>query len=98
MSFDVIDPKTGRYPDLEKIVRTEDWAEGLCYCDMDGFAISEDGSLILMDECGNQRICPSNRFIVKWTRAEDLIYPEVQMFYGPQDYYDADRRTNKDES
>ena len=32
----------------------------------------------------------------KLNTAEDLIYPKVQMFYGPQDYYDADRRT-KDE-
>ena len=26
MTFDVIDPKTGKYPDLEHIARTEEWA------------------------------------------------------------------------
>lgn len=37
ITFDVIDPKTGEYPDLEKIARTEEWAQNLIYCDMDGF-------------------------------------------------------------
>ena len=31
-------------------------------------------------------------------QAESLIYPNVNMFYGPQDYYDADRRNLKEES
>ena len=51
MKFDVIDPKTGKYPDLEHIALTEDWAKGLMYCDMEGFCINEDGNLLLMDEC-----------------------------------------------
>lgn len=62
MGFDVIDTKTGKYPDWEKIVLNEEWAKGLIYCDIDGIAIQEDGNLILMDDCGNYRYCPSNRF------------------------------------
>ena len=57
MTFDVIDPKTDKYPDLEKIERTEEWAQNFIYCDMDGFFINEDGNLILMDECGNYNPC-----------------------------------------
>lgn len=53
LEFDVVDTKTGQYPDWEHIARTEDWADGLVYCDIDGIAIQEDGSLILLDECGN---------------------------------------------
>jgi hypothetical protein len=64
MAFTVIDKKTGYYPDLEKIALKEEWAKGLCYCDMDGFAILEDGNLILMDECGKYAYCPANRFEV----------------------------------
>ena len=62
MTFTVIDKKTGVYPDLWKIALKEKWAHGLCYCDMEGFALSEDGTLILMDECGKQAYCPPDRF------------------------------------
>lgn len=64
MQFTVIDTQTGEYPELSKIARTEDWAKNLVYCDVDGFAITEDGSLILMDDCGNCAYPPSGRFVV----------------------------------
>lgn len=60
--FGVIDKKTGKYPDLEKIALEEDWAQGLMYCDMEGFALEEDGTLLLLDECGRQACCPPDRF------------------------------------
>lgn len=62
MKFTVIDQKTKRYPDLEKIAIKEKWANHLVYCDMEGFAIEEDGNLILMDQCGNFANPPKNRF------------------------------------
>lgn len=65
-SFEIIDPKTGEYPDLEQIALTEDWAKNLVYCDMEGFCVNEDGNLILMDECGNYAYCPEERFMVTW--------------------------------
>lgn len=64
MTFTVIDNKTGEYPDLWEIALTEDWAKHLIYCDMEGFALMEDGSLILLDECGNCAYCPSDRFTI----------------------------------
>lgn len=64
MTFTVIDKKTGEYPDLWKIALEEDWAKSLMYCDMEGFAIEEDGTLILLDECGNHEYCPADRFEV----------------------------------
>jgi hypothetical protein len=64
--FTVIDNKTGEYPDLYEIALKEDWAKRLHYCDMDGFAITEDGTLLLMDECGQFVYCPADRFTVVW--------------------------------
>lgn len=66
MTFNVIDPKTGEYPDVEQIVLTEEWAKRLIYCDIDGFYINEDGNLLLMDECGNYAYCPPDRFQVNF--------------------------------
>ena len=64
MTFTVIDNKTGRYPDLWKIATEEEWANGLMYCDMEGFALLEGGTLVLLDECGRFEYCPSDRFTV----------------------------------
>lgn len=65
LEFDVVDTKTGQYPDWEHIARTENWADGLVYCDIGGIAIREDGSLILLDECGNCVSCPRDRFEIR---------------------------------
>lgn len=62
MKFTIIDIKTGEYPDVEKIAIKEEWAKGLVYCDIDSFAITEDGTLILLDDCGNMAYCPADRF------------------------------------
>jgi hypothetical protein len=64
--FTVIDNKTGNYPDVERIALEEEWARHLCYCDIDSFAITEDGTLILMDDCGRCACCPDGRFTVIW--------------------------------
>lgn len=64
MRFTVIDSKTGKEADVEKIVLKEDWAKSLIYCDMEGFAITEEGNLILLDECGNYVFCDEERFKV----------------------------------
>lgn len=64
MTLTVIDKRTGRYPDVEKIALEENWAKNLIYCDIDCFAICEDGSLLLMDDCGNVAYCPKDRFEV----------------------------------
>jgi hypothetical protein len=62
--FTVIDTKTGQYPDLEKIALTEEWAKGLIYCDVEGFYIGEDGTLVLVDDCSNMAYPPKDRFEV----------------------------------
>lgn len=65
IEFEVIDNQTGEAPDCEKIALTEEWAKHLIYCDIDCFAITEDGSLILIDDCNNIAYPPSDRFTVK---------------------------------
>lgn len=64
LGFTVIDTKTGEYPDVDSIALNEDWAKGLIYCDIDGFVLTEDGNLLLMDDCGNVAYCPPDRFEV----------------------------------
>ena len=65
-TFRVIDILTGEEADTYEIALNEDWAKDLMYCDMEGFAIEEDGSLILIDECGKFEYCPVGRFEVVW--------------------------------
>jgi hypothetical protein len=72
MKFRVIDKKTGKEPDLYEIARHEDWAKGLMWCDMEGFAIEEDGTLMLVDECGRYAYCPLGRFQVEMLKDDEL--------------------------
>ena len=71
--FCVFDKKKNKEADCYKIALKEDWAKCLCYCDMEGFAITQDGMLILLDECGRYTYCPDNRFkVVDETRLKEL--------------------------
>lgn len=71
MTFKVIDNKTGKEPDLEDIVLNERWAFDLIHCDMQGFAITDEGDLIMLDECGNYEFCPQGRFTVVMEGADN---------------------------
>ncbi len=62
IKFDVIDNNTGKIADCEEIANSEKWADGLIFYDMWGFAILETGTLLLVDECGNYKVCPEDRF------------------------------------
>lgn len=63
MKFLVIDNKTGKDANLDEIL-DEEWADSLIYCDIEGFALLQDGNLVLLDECGNYEYCPDGRFTV----------------------------------
>ena len=71
MIFKVIDKKTGKEADVYKIALKEEWAKSLIYCDIEGFAITEDGTLILVDECGHMVYCPDARFEIVFDEAEN---------------------------
>lgn len=64
LPFIVLDKKTGKEADEYDISLHEDWAKHLMYCDMEGFAIEQDGTIILLDECGQFVYCSSDRFEV----------------------------------
>ena len=69
----VIDKKTGKEADIYNIALKEEWAKNLIYCDMQGFAIQEDGTLVLLDECNNMAYCPLDRFeIISEARLAEL--------------------------
>ncbi len=64
MKFNVIDTTTDDEPNYWEL-STEKWVEEhLIWSDIEGFAIEEDGSLVLLDECGNYVYCPEDRFRV----------------------------------
>lgn len=65
-TFKVIDTKTGEEADTYEIALHEEWAKSLMYCDMEGFAIGEDGTLYLLDECGKWEYPEQERFKVVW--------------------------------
>lgn len=65
-TFTVIDTKTGKEADEYNIALHEEWAKDLCYCDMDGWAIMDDGTLLLVDECGRFEYADRERFKVVW--------------------------------
>ena len=65
-TFTVIDTKTGKEADEYEIALHEDWAKHLCFCDMDGWAIEDDGTLLLVDECGRFAYADRERFKVVW--------------------------------
>jgi hypothetical protein len=65
-TFYVFDKKTKRKAVPEIIVANEPWAKGISQFDIEGFAMLEDGNLILADECGNFVYCPQDRFTVIW--------------------------------
>lgn len=64
MEFIVIDNNTGKEADAYEIALKEEWAKDLIYCDMEGFAMLENGGLVLLDECGGVAYCPDGRFTV----------------------------------
>ena len=95
MIFWVVDKKTGREADPEYIALHEDWAKGLIYCDMEGFALLDNGQLILVDECGNYEFCPPDRFeIVKYEEQandnEPLTWDEFKQMIGKPVWVETD--------
>lgn len=69
--FYVIDRKTRNEADIEQIALKEEWTSNLCYCDMQGFAILDDGSLILCDECGKYSFADMDRFEIVWINGKE---------------------------
>lgn len=86
MTFTVIDTKTGQYPDTWEIACKEEWAKCLCYCDIEGFAVEEDGTLVLLDECGKVAYCPEGRFRIipepQWIPVSEQLPKEIVLAHG----------------
>lgn len=106
MTFTVIDKKTGEYPDVQKIALKEEWASNLIYCDIDCFAIQEDGYLVLIDDCGNMAYCPPDRFEVRFDNENpwkaghpsECMWVLVRLENGEYgfDYWEGNRWKNND--
>ena len=69
--FQVIDSKTGELANPVEIAVAEEWStDQLLWCDIEGFAVTEEGDLILLDETGRYTYCPEGRFKVVWDKEE----------------------------
>ena len=70
MTFHVIDKRTGKEPIFDgNHIFKEKWCKGrLIEFDIDGWYISEDGQLALVDDCCNMAYPPPDRF--------DIVYDE----------------------
>ena len=64
MRFRVIDKKTGKEP-TERVIDNIAKKQNLMLFDIDQFAICEDGSIVLLDDCGNIAYCDRTRFKVE---------------------------------
>lgn len=65
MTFRVIDNKTGKEP-TQRVIDNIAKKNKLMLFDIDQFAYCEDGSIILLDDCGNIAYCDSKRFKVEF--------------------------------
>ena len=61
MKFSVIDKTTGKSADLNAIVK-EEWARWLFA--LWGFAVTDQGILLVVDTSGQYCICPNDRFTI----------------------------------
>lgn len=63
MTFHVIDAKTGKEP-TSRVIDNIAKKGGLMVMDIDQFFVGEDGSLVLVDDCGRATYCDTKRFKV----------------------------------
>ena len=96
MRFKVIDNNTGKEADICEIALNEDWAKDLIYCDMQGFAILDDGNLVLLDECGKYVYCPNGRFSVIPENA--VVLTEEELTERDYERYNLGYETHRQES
>ena len=69
--FTVHDRVTGEeVTDLQALALKEPWAKYLIYCDIEGWAIQPDGTLMLLDETGQWAYVPEERYEVRWRRRD----------------------------
>ena len=62
--FKIIDRKTGKEPTY-RVVKNIAKRGGLMEMDIDGFYVSEDGLIVLVDDCGNATWVDMGRFKVE---------------------------------
>ena len=72
MTFTVIDKETGREVSddvAQKIAKNG----GLMEMDINQFAVCEDGSIILLDDCGNIAYCDQGAFGIRIDSTDGLV-------------------------
>ena len=99
MRFYVIDKRTGKEPIFDgNHIFKEKWCKGrLIEFDIDGWYISEDGQLALVDDCCNMAYPPPDRYEIVFEEPTvcdiDAIRAEIEdldRFYD-NDYFSGNR-------
>lgn len=70
MTFTIIDKDTGREVS-ERVMRKIAKNGGLMEMDIDQFAVTEDGNIILLDDCGNSTYCIQGAFEIRIDDVEE---------------------------
>lgn len=79
MTFDVIDTLTGQLANTFGIAQNEEWAKHLFSYRIDGWALGEDGTLMLIDNCCRIAYPPEGRFKIKWGNGESITGAAVTL-------------------
>ena len=64
MVFKIIDKRTGKEP-TQRVINNIAEKYRLVTCDIDQFAVTEDGSIILLDDCGNIAYFSLDKFEIR---------------------------------
>ncbi len=68
MLFRVTDPQTNNPPDLQQAALTEAWADHLDPQALEGWAVTADGILVLLDQRGRFGVPEAGRFQVEFEK------------------------------
>jgi hypothetical protein len=79
MTFTVIDKLTGQEADQIKIIRNESWASHLRTRDIDGWALMDYGTLVLIDNLNRIAYPPEGRFEIVWDTSESITGAAVTL-------------------
>jgi len=79
MIFQIIDRRTGKEP-TNRVINNIAKKGNLITCDIEGFFVSEEGQIILADECGNFTYVDPNRITATITDKVLTDYCKIRKF------------------
>lgn len=82
MTFRIIDKRTGKEP-TQRVINNIAEKYRLVTCDIDQFAVTEDGQILLLDDCGNIAYFSLDKFEIRIENpSENLIIERLERLKG----------------